>query len=188
MRVLGSRLVTLRVALMGSLLVLALPGAVSAAPADDACAALRAQTYTATLPSGARTIGTHRVQWKSAYTDIGTGELVVDDSIVNSFTVDPSAPAYRNDVLIRLFRNTTILAAGEVIDVTSIRPTQDARLYVNVSWLRDEPFFTGAFRLWYRYETTTNHWSSYVELPASPVQSFCVEFTSSIWKKGYGWS
>lgn len=188
MRVLGLWLATLRVALVGSLLVLALPAAVSAAPADDACAALRAQTYTATLPSGARTTGTHRVQWKSSYTDLASGELVVDDSIVNAYTIDPSAPAYPNDVLIRLFRNTTILASGEVIDVTAIRPTQEARLYVNVSWLRDEPFFTGAFRLWYRYETTKNHWSSYVELPASAVQSFCVEGTSSIWKRGYGWS
>ena len=189
MHSIGSRIRALRVVVATAAFVLAMPGGAAAAPADEQCAALAAQTYTAPLPAGARTVGTHRIQWNAVYTDIVTGDVVEDDSIISAITIDPSATAYPNTVLVRLFRNTAILAGGEVVDVQAIRPTQDARLYVNVSWLRDEPFFApGTFRLAYRHETTRNHWSAYAELPSSPVQSLCVESTSSIWKRGYGWS
>ena len=111
------------------------------------CGAQKGSAYTIPpLPAGMRTPGTHAVQWKSEYIDAQTGELQVDDSIVNEITIDAAAPAFRNTVLVRLFRNTTIVDC-EVLDVDAIRPTQDARLYVNVSWAKDDQFFVGVFHL-----------------------------------------
>ena len=163
------------------------PAAASAAQDPDTCGALRATTYTIPAPAGLRTLGTHRVQWKVEYTDAYTGERIVDDSIVNQVTIDNAAPAYPNSVLIRLFRNTTLLAGGEEITVDSIRPTQAARMYVNVSWLRNDQFFTGEFTISVRYETSKNKWAAYQQVTAGPEQSFCVQFNSAIWRKNYGW-
>ncbi len=165
----------------------ALAGSVSAAPPPDRCASLTSTTYSSGVPDGLRTPGTHRVQWKSEYVDAATGELVVDDSTVNQITIDAAAPAYPNTVLIRLFRNTTLLSDGSVIDVTSMRPTQAAALHVNVSWVKGDKFFVGDFVISYRYETSRNKWTAYQQVAASPDQSFCVEDTSAIWQKHYGW-
>ena len=90
-------------------------------------------------------------------------------------------------MLVRLFRNTTIVD-GEVLDVDAIRPTQDGRLYVNVSWLKDDKFFVGVFHVFARYETSPGTWSAYQELAGAPALSFCTELTKAIWHKGYGWS
>jgi hypothetical protein len=111
----------------------------------------------------------------------------VDDSIVSQITIDSAAPAYPSSVLIRLFRNTTLLANGEEITVDAIRPTQDARLYVNVSWLKGDKFFTGEFKVFARYETSRNKWAAYQQVTAGPEQSFCVQFNDAIWRKNYGW-
>jgi hypothetical protein len=175
-----------RIAGAALLLATLVPGAAQAAPNPDSCASNTAQTYTEPVPAGMRTTGTHHVQWKSEFIDAITGEDIVDDSIINQITIDASAPAYPAAVLIRLFRNTA-LVNKDVVLVDAIRPTQEARLYVNVSWLKKDKFFVGAFRLWYRYETTPGHWSAYAEISPSPEQSFCVEVTSAIWSKGYGW-
>lgn len=163
------------------------PASASAAQNPDTCGANRATTYTTPAPAGLRTPGTHRVQWKAEYIDAYTGEPIVDDSIVNQVTIDSAAPAYPNSVLIRLFRNTALLATGEEVTVDAIRPTQDARLYVNVSWLRGDQFFTGEFKIFVRYETSKNKWAAYQQVSASPEQSFCVQFNSAIWRKNYGW-
>ena len=174
--------------LLGSamLLVAMLPAGAAAVQDPDTCGALRATAYTIPAPAGLRTPGTHRVQWKVEYTDAYTGEQVVDDSIVNQVTIDTAAPAYPETVLIRLFRNTTLLA-GEEITVDAIRPTQAARMYVQVSWLRGDQFFTGEFRIFVRYETSKNKWAAYQQVTAGPEQSFCVQFNSAIWRKNYGW-
>jgi hypothetical protein len=169
------------------LLVAVLPSGAAAVQDPDTCGANRATTFTIPAPAGLRTPGTHRVQWKAEYTDAYTGEQIVDDSIVNQVTIDTAAPAYPNSVLIRLFRNTTLLASGEEVTVDSIRPTQAARLYVNVSWLRGDKFFTGEFRIFVRYETSKNKWAAYQQVTAGPEQSFCVQFNSAIWRKNYGW-
>ena len=68
-----------------------------------------------------------------------------------------------------------------------IRPTQAARMYVNVSWLRGDQFFTGEFKVFVRYETSKNKWAAYQQVTAGPEQSFCVQFNSAIWRKNYGW-
>jgi hypothetical protein len=164
-----------------------IPATASAVQDPDTCAALRATTYTIPAPAGLRTPGTHRVQWKVDYTDAYTGERIIDDSIVNQITIDAAAPAYPNTVLIRLFRNTTLLAGGDDITVDSIRPTQDARLYVQVSWLKDDRFFTGEYKIFVRYETSKNKWAAYQQVTAGPEQSFCVQVNDAIWRKNYGW-
>lgn len=164
-----------------------LPGSVAAGQDPATCGANRATTFTTPAPVGLLTPGTHRVQWKAEFTDAYTGERIIDDGIVNQFTVAAAAPAYPNTVLIRLFRNTTLLPSGEVIYVDTIRPTQDARMYVNVSWLRDDRFFTGEFKISFRYETSKNKWSGYERVAAGPEQSFCIEFNNAIWRKNYGW-
>lgn len=79
------------------------------------------------------------------------------------------------------------LANGEEITVDAIRPTQDARLYVNVSWLRGDQFLTGESKIFVRYETSKNTWAAYQQVSASPEHSFCVQFNSAIWRKSYGW-
>ena len=106
---------------------------------------------------------------------------------LNEITIDPAAPAYPNTVLIRLFRNTTILADGEVISVDAIQPTQSARMHVQVSWIKGDKFFVGEFRMYFRYETRKNRWTEYQEVAHGPDQSFCVEFTDAVWRKNYGW-
>jgi len=175
--------------IVGAAMLLAamLPAGVSAVQDPYSCGASKAATYTTPAPAGLRTAGTHRIQWKAEFTDAYTGENVVDDSIMNQVTFDAAAPAYPNAVLIRLFRNTTLLASGDVISVDSIRPTQDARMYVNVSWAKDDRFFTGEFRMSFRYETSKNKWSAYQQVTASAEQSLCVELNDAIWRKNYGW-
>lgn len=176
-----------RVVGIALMVCVALPSAALAAPAPDACAGNRAITYTAPVPDGLRTVGTKRVQWRAEYTDAATGELVVDDAPINNLVVDAAAAIYENPVLIRLFRSTTILADGTVITVPAINPSQVARMYVNVSWVTGEPFFTGTFVESFRYEVARNRWSDWLPTTASAVQSFCTEQTKAIWKKGYGW-
>ena len=127
------------------------------------------------------------MQWKAEFTDAYTGERIIDDGIVNRVTVDTAAPAYPNTVLIRLFRNTTLLAGGAVIAVDTIRPRQDARMYVNVSWLRDDKFYVGDFAISFRYETSKNKWSAYQRATAGPEQNYCVEGNDAIWRRAYGW-
>lgn len=176
-----------RIAGAAMLLAALLPGGASAVQDPNTCGANRATTYTAPAPAGLLTPGTHRIQWKAEFTDAYTGERIVDDGIFNQVTVDAAAPAYPNTVLIRLFRNTTLLPSGEVMTVDTIRPTQDARMYVNVSWLRADKFFTGEFLISFRYETSKNKWSAYQRATAGPEQSFCVELNDAIWRKSYGW-
>lgn len=176
-----------RVVAAALMLVALLPAAASAAPSPDRCASNRVTIYSGELPAGLRAPGTHAIQWRSTYTDAATGQVVVDDSILNQVTIDAAAPAYPNTVLVRLFRNTALLHGNEVVGVDAIQPAQAALLHVQVSWLTDEKFFTGAFVVEFRYQTK-NKWSDYQALAAGPVMSFCVETNSSIWHRQYGWS
>lgn len=176
-----------RILAAGMLLATILPSAAAAAPPAGSCAAEHTVIYSAPAPAGLRTEGTHRVQWKAEYVDASTGELISDDGIMNQITIDPAAPAYPNTVLIRLFRNTTILADGEVISVDAIQPTQPASLHVQVSWTKGDKFFDGDFRMYFRYETRKNRWTEYQELASGPDQSLCVEFTDAVWRRNYGW-
>jgi hypothetical protein len=171
----------------GMLLAAILPAAASAAPSPDQCASNRAITFSATVPDGLRTVGTKDVQWRATFTEAATGQLLVDDGIFNEVTIDPAAPIYPNNVLIRLFRSTTILANGDIIFVPAMNPAQPARMHANVSWLPDEKFFTGPFVLDFRYETKNNHWSAWYPTTAGPETSFCPELTKAIWKQNYGW-
>jgi hypothetical protein len=175
-----------RVAAALVLLVAVLPAPAAAVQNPDSCGAGKGTSFTMPLPAGMRSPGVHQVDFRGVYTDAATGE-VVDESIVNDITVDAGAPAYPGSVLVRLFRSTAIVN-GEVIEVEAIRPNQDARLYVNVSWLKDDKFFVGPFRMFVSWESTPGTWSAYEEMPAGPAQSFCTELTKAIWKKGYGWS
>jgi hypothetical protein len=175
-----------RIAAAALLLVALLPGAASAVQDPFSCGAGKSQVYTTPIPAGLRTPGTHQVQWKSEFVDAVTGDPSIDDSVINEITIDASAPTYPAAVLIRLFRNTAIVDK-EVVPVEAIRPTQDARLYVNVSWLKKDKFFVGAFHLSYRYETSPGVWTAYAEINPGPEQAFCIEVNSAIWRKGYGW-
>lgn len=176
-----------RVAAAGLLLVAMLPATASAAPSDESCSAYRAQSYVAAVPAAMRTAGTHRFEWSSRYTDLA-GRSVEEGTITNQVTIDAAASAYPNTVLLRLTRNTTLTATGDVAVVTAMRPDQAANLYVNVSWFKSEPFFTGTFHLLVRYETSRNHWSAWQEMPVGPENNFCTEFTNAIWQRTYGWS
>ncbi len=169
------------------LLAAAFPAAAAASPSFESCAAYKGQSFTAPAPAGLRTEGTHRIQWKAEFTDAYTGEFVVDDGIISEVTFDEDAPAYPDTVLLRLFRNTALLDSGEVIAVDEVRPDQAARMYVNVSWVKGDKFYT-TWRMYFRYETARNRWSEYQELAAGPDISFCVETKNAIWRKAYGWS
>lgn len=181
-----SRLRLLRIAAAALLLISTLPTVASAAQSLDSCGASRAQSYVADLPAALRTAGTHHFEWTSRYTDLA-GQPVADGIVDNQITIDAAAPAYPNTVLLRLFRNTTLASDGSVALVSSMRPDQAAQLYVNVSWLKDQPFFTGTFHLLVRYDTGRNRWSDWVDMPAGPANSFCTEFTNAIWTRTYGW-
>jgi hypothetical protein len=169
------------------LLAVAFPAAAIAAPSPESCAAYKGVSFTAPAPAGMRTEGRHRIQWKAEFTDAYTGEFVVDDGIISEVTFDEDAPAYPSTVLIRLFRNTALLDSGEAIEVDEILPDQPAQLYVNVSWVKGDKFFT-SWKMFFRYETSRNKWSDYAELAAGADTSFCVEFNDAVWRKSYGWS
>ncbi|HEX5826586.1 MAG TPA: hypothetical protein VFY23_03640 [Candidatus Limnocylindrales bacterium] len=169
------------------LLAAVLPSAASAASADPKfCNEAIAVTYTLDVPAGLRTPGTHRIEWFNEYTAID-GTYIAEVFAENQITIDAAAPAYPNTVLIRLLRNTTLLKSGEVVSVEAMRDAQAARMYANVSWFRDEPFFVGAFELSFRYETSRNRWTDLIAVPASQTKSFCVERSSALWQKQYGW-
>ncbi len=174
--------------LLGAALLLAasFPAVVAAAPEPGTCAAERGVVYTAAVPGGLRTPGTHRFEWRGRYTDLA-GQEIVDPPIGNRIVIDSAAPAYPNTVLLRLFRNTALLADGSVATVEAMRPDQAARMYVGVSWLKNEPFFQGTFHLDLRYETSKNKWSAWQEIPGGPESSFCVQTTDAVWTKNYGW-
>jgi hypothetical protein len=174
-----------RVVAAGLLLVALVPAPVSATPSPDQCASNRAVQYSAPVPVGLRTVGTHGIQWKIQFTDVLTGDVVVDDQVFNQLTIDPAAPAYPDNVLVRLVRNTTILKGGEVIAVDAMRPTQAALMHAQVSWLTAEPLSAVVA---FRYQTARNRWSDYQTVAAGPTVTLCVETNNGIWRKTYGWS
>src|SRR3954453_3342818 len=174
-----------RVVAAGLLLVALVPAPVSATPSPDQCASNRAVQYSAPVPVGLRTVGTHGIQWKIQFTDVLTGDVVVDDQVFNQPPIDPAAPAYPDNVLVRLVRNTTILKGGEVIAVDAMRPTQAALMHAQVSWLTAEPL-SGV--VGFRYQTPRNRWSDYQTVAAGPTVTLCVETNNGIWRKTYGWS
>lgn len=176
-----------RLAAVGALVALALPASVSATPSLDSCASQRSIIYSASVPDGMRTAGTKDVQWRTTFTELGTGNVIVDDSIVNTVTFDSAAPTYAGNVLIRLFRSTAILKNGDVVIVPAINPAQPALMHVQVSWVTSEPFFTGPFVIEFRYQTSPHHWSAWYGTSAGPETSLCPETTKAIWKRQYGW-
>ena len=164
---------------------LLLPSAALAKPSDEACAAYRAIPFSTPVPDAMRTAGTHRFEWYSTFdnADGTTGDALAQ----NQIKIMPGTPLYPNNVLLRLFRNTTLLADGEVVTIDEMAPTQPATLYAAAySFKGDDPFLS-SFRTWIRYETSRNHWSAWTELSRGPATNFCNQVTNSMWKKTFGW-
>ena len=173
--------------LLTALVVVAglVPGSALAAPDEESCAAARAVPFSIPVPADMRTAGVHRFEWFSTWTndDGSFGEATNRNQVV----IDTAAPAYLNTVLLRIFRNTTLLADGSVITVDAIRPDQQAQLYGAAFSLKADTLFLSSFRMWLRYETSKNHWTPFVELERGPETNFCSQVTTSAWKKAYGW-
>ena len=161
------------------------PGGALARPADDSCAALRAIPFSTAVPDAFRTAGTHRFEWLSTYAN--PDGTTVEDLVQNRIAIDPNVALYPNTVLLRLFRSTTLLASGEIVDVTAMNPAQDARFYIAAYSFHGDNLFLDSIRIWLRYETSRNRWSPWVELEAGPETSFCNQVTRSAWTKAYGW-
>ena len=173
--------------LLGAALALSavLPQAALAVPREESCASLRAVPFSAPVPASMRTVGTHGFEWYSTFVD-ADGNLQ-EGTAENSITIDPTAPAYPNTVLLRLVRNTTLLSDGSVEVIDTMRPDQAATFYAAAFSTPDDTAFLDSFRTWLRYETSPGLWTDFVELRRGPVTNFCSQVTTAAWKKTYGW-
>jgi hypothetical protein len=161
------------------------PASALAAPNEESCSASRAVPFSTPVPADMRTSGVHRFEWYSTWTNADGS--VGEGTSRNQILIDAAAPVYPNTVLLRIFRNTTLLADGSVVDVDAIRPDQQAQLYAAAYSLKADTLFLSSFRTWLRYETSKNHWTPFVELARGPETNFCNQVTTSAWKKAYGW-
>lgn len=167
------------------LAALALPGGALARPSDESCAAYRAIPFSTPVPDAFRTPGTHRFEYLSTYdnADGTSGE----DLAQNQMAIVGNAPLYPNTVLLRLFRNTTLLPSGEIVALTEMNPAQSATFYIAAFSTHGDDVFLDSFRTWFRYETSRNRWTEWTELQRGPETNFCNQVTKSAWKKTYGW-
>lgn len=173
--------------LLAALALLAglVPASALAAPNPDSCSASRAVPFSIPVPADMRTSGVHRFEWYSTWTN--PDGSVGEGTSRNQILIDAAAPVYPNTVLLRIFRNTTLLADGSVVDVDAIRPDQQAQLYSAAYSLKADTVFLSSFRLWLRYETSKNRWTPFTELAPGPETSFCNQVTTAAWQKAYGW-
>lgn len=149
------------------------------------CSDLRAVPFAADVPDEVRTPGRHRFEWRSTFSNPDGSPA--SETVGNEITIVDGASLYPSTVLMRLVRNTALLADGEVVAVTEMAPDQPAAFYAAAFGGPDERIFLDGFRLWLRYETAKNRWSPWVELPRGPETSLCNQVTSAAWKKAYGW-
>jgi len=169
-----------------ALVVAALLPSAAVARSDSAwCSELRAVPFAAAVPDEVRTPGRHRFEWRSTFLDPAGNPA--SETVGNEITIAVGAALYPNTVLLRLVRNTTLLADGEVVAVTEMAPGQPAAFYGAAFGGPDERAFLDSFRLWLRYETAKNRWSPWVELPRGPETSYCNQVTTAAWQKTYGW-
>jgi len=162
-----------------------LPSAAAAQSDAEWCSTLRAVPFAAAVPDAVRTPGRHRFEWRSTF--LGPDGSPASETVGNEITIAAGVAPYPNTVLLRLVRNTTLLADGEVVAVTEMAPDQPAAFYAAAFGGPDERAFLDSFRLWLRYETAKNRWSPWVELPRGPETSLCSQVTSAAWQKTYGW-
>ena len=120
-----------------------LPATAAAAPREDSCAAYRALPFAMAVPADFRTVGTHQYERLATFLD-PDGNLVTDIT-QNEITISAGAERYPNTVLLRLFRNTTLLDDFSVIDVDTMRPDQDAVFYSYVFSIAGDNLLFGSF-------------------------------------------
>ena len=128
------------------------PATALAAPIPDSCSASRAVPFSIPVPADMRISGVHRFEWYSTWTN-PDGSVAGRGTSRNQILIDAAAPVYPNTVLLRIFRNTTLLADGSVVDVDAIRLVRAAELYSRLlgHGRRRVP---ASFRLWLRYGTS----------------------------------
>lgn len=174
----------IRILALASALVMLVPNAAAATPGPDSCAGGRAVPFSTAVPDAVRQPGTHRFEWRSTFTD-ENGETA-EAFAQNQVKIVSGMSIYPNNVLLRLFRNTT-LVSGELIEVPEMSPSQPAVFYIAADSIKGDDVFLDSFRTWFRYESTRNHWSAWVELPRGPETNFCNQLSDAIWKKTFGW-
>jgi hypothetical protein len=162
-----------------------LPASAAAAPRDDSCAAYRALPFAVAVPADMRTVGTHQFERLATFVDPdGTVGSVVTQ---NEITISAGADRYPNTVLLRIFRNTTLLQDFSVIDVDTMRPDQDALFYSFAFSIAGDDQFFGTFRQFIHYETSPGVWTPYVEIVPGPLVSLCTQDRVADWKRSRGW-
>jgi len=174
----------IRVLALASLLLMLVPNSAAGAPSADSCAGGRAVPFSTEVPNAVREPGTHRFEWRSTFTDENGG--LAEAFAQNQVKIVPGMTIYPNTVLLRLFRNTT-LVSGELMEVPEMSPNQPAVFYIAADSIKGDDVFLDSFRTWFRYESTRNHWSAWVELPPGPETNFCNQLNDAIWKKTFGW-
>lgn len=162
-----------------------LPAAAAAAPREESCASDKALPFAMELPAGMRTVGSHQFERLGTFVD--PDGTVESDTAQNEVTISAAAENYPNTVLLRLFRNTTLLNDFSVIDVDTMRPDQDAVFYSYVFSIAGDELLFGTFHQYLRYETSPGVWTPYVEIIPGPLVSLCTQDRVADWKRSRGW-
>ena len=162
-----------------------LPAAAVAAPREASCASDKALPFAMELPAGMRTVGSHQFERLATFVD--PDGTVESDTTQNEITISAEADRYPNTVLLRLFRNTTLLRDFSVIDVDTMRPDQDALFYSYAFSIAGDVQFFGTFRQFIHYETSPGVWTPYVEIIPGPLVSLCTQDRVADWKRSRGW-
>jgi hypothetical protein len=156
-------------ALAAVALLAAVPGGAVAAPDPSSCASVRTVYYVMNLPVGYWPVGTGGVEYILTFVD-EAGNSFSDDEI-HYFQVDSASPAYRGNVLIRLFSNWGMLSDGSFdFDVQTFLPSQPTELLVQEIF---DPG-TNVARDTLVVRTSRNGaWSDWTQLPQGPSSSAC---------------
>ena len=177
-----------RVVLSATLVLLAMltPGPISAAQPEGSCGAERGKAFTMPIPEAMRTEGVHRFQYRITVTlPDGTQDVGYTD---NQIEVSVSAVRYDN-LLLRLLRNRGLLPDRSIdLDVRSMQPTQPASFYAQISLAKADVATVSTATMEIRYEARKNHWSDWISLPSSSVNSFCTQLTDAVFVRSYGWA
>lgn len=165
----------------------ALPGAVAADPSPFSCASSRTVFYVMNLPGGYWPSGTNGVEYILTFVDADGNASSYDQ--VHYFTVAANSPAYRGNVLIRLFSNWGYSADGTVnFDADRILPSQSTSLFVQELFNKG----TDVSRDSLLARTERNgQWSDWMGITQGPATSACQPGGNLHWGglfwRGNGW-